>query len=322
MSSVFVRAGHETGNGGDTHLSRYLLAQHIAEVTLKRVTIQKLEKIFTEKTTLQTIKDNIAEWPNTISKMKFTIVKEMLYEDGHEKAALNEENSHQVKISNAYFEKYKMGLEEVIVNVIHESGHKLGISDHSELDKIGTVLVNHVYKYTMQDNSWQKYLKGDKSIQSALDKRLRDVALEYVHKGQGLYLAKFLYLFTKFNLRNSNLSQMFKYLTLANFQIDIKEWFPATDNPSYWDFDDHFYHRMNKELVIFARTLSKEESLSLVKYGMAKLKAYGLFYSENNYEFDKLAEEINAILLNKNEPVNYSIGHLRIKINDNFFIRF
>ena len=42
--------GHETGNGGDSHLSRYLLAKHVAEVTLKKVSKSKLQAIFWDAT--------------------------------------------------------------------------------------------------------------------------------------------------------------------------------------------------------------------------------------------------------------------------------
>lgn len=318
-SSVIVHAGHDTGNGGDSHLSRYLLAQHIAEVTTKRVSPKKLRKIFSNEKLLEVVNKNINKWSLAISKIKFEAVDEMLYENGKEKAALNIENSDQVKISKAYFEKYNLSLEEVIVNVIHEAGHKLGIRKHKQLDEIGSILVNQVYKYSTQKSEWLKYLSLDKVIKSSLDNRLKKAATEYLLRGEGIYLAKVLYFFTRFNLKSSNFSQMFRYMGESLFNVNIKTYI-INHTDSYSDFKTKVLKRFSKELALYSRSISEEKSLDLVKYGMAKLKIKELLYTENIYDFNLIAKELNKILRNKNVDMNNTVVSFMKYITEKFYI--
>lgn len=321
LYSLGLRAGHETGNGGDAHLSRYLLAQHIAEVTVRRISPKKIKEIFFDEKLLEIVNENIKEWPGAISKIEFEVSEEMLYEDEKEKAALNIENSNLVKISKAYFEKYKLSLDEVIINVIHESGHKLGIRNHEQLDRIGTVLVHKIFKSSLQENEWRTFLDLDRSIKSSLDVRLKNVAKEYLRNGEGVYLAKVLYYFTRFNLADSNLAQMFKYMSHYLFGLDIKKYSPNHPD-TYEDFKNKVLKRFSKELALYSREISEERSLRLVKYGMAKLKTNGLLYTENIYDFNLIAKELNEILRNKNVDMENTVKSFMNYISEKFYIWF
>ena len=315
VSSFSTMAGHETGNGGDTHLSRYLMAQQIAEVMTRKVSREKIKQIFTNQDLYSIVSRSISAWPNVISNLEFISVDTMLFENGKEKVAISVPHSNVVKISKAYFEKYNLSLEEVVVNVIHESGHKLGISDHHKLDTIGSIFVNEIYKYSFQRDSWEKYLNIESSIQNQFDKRLKNVALEYVRNGEGLELAKVLYYFAK-NSGLSNLSEMFKYIAMAKFGENVREYIFKGD---YWAFYNRATDRFIRELILFSKTVSRNEFDSLVKYAMAKLKISGVYYCESISEFDKVADGLTSILLNNNLTIEERIALFKAKLSNNFY---
>lgn len=319
IGSVMAFAGHETGNGGDSHLSRYLLAKQIAEVITRNPTDTKLKEIFPDVDLYNIVNENISSWPKVINGLEFISVNRMLYEDGREKTALNIPHSDQVQISKAYFEKYNLSLEEVIINVIHESGHKLGITDHNKLDKIGSILVNKIYKYFNQSEAWQSYLiLIDSSVQNQFDKRLKAVALEYVMKGDGIYLANALYYFTKGELRNANLAQMFKYMAMATLKVDATEF--RYYHPDYWKFRQSLVDRFIKELILLSRTITPKQSNSLIKYGMAKLKISGFFYSENMIDFNRLADSLTKTMLDETQSVETRANNFKEQLRQHFFI--
>ncbi len=319
LSSVAVYAGHETGNGGDTHLSRYLLAKQIAEVITRNLTGAKLKEIFPDVDLYNIVNENISSWSKVINGLEFISVNRMLYEDGREKAALNIPHSDQVQISKAYFEKYNLSLEEVIINVIHESGHKVGITDHNKLDRIGSILVDKIYKYFNKSEAWQSYLNLiDSSVQNQFDQRLKAVALEYVMKGDGIYLANALYYIAKGNLRNANLAQLFRYMAIATLKVDAKEF--RYSHPDYWKFRQSVIDRFIKELILFSRTITPKQCNSLVKYGMAKLKISGFFYSENMSDFDRLADRLTKTILDETQSVKTRATNFKEQLRQYFFI--
>jgi predicted Zn-dependent protease len=304
--------GHETGNGGDSHISRYLLAQHIAQVTTNRTSEAKVKQLFTdlelEKVTLKYIK----KWPQAISELEFEEVDEMLYENNKEKAAIHVDHSSRVLISKAYFEKHTLSLDEVITIVIHEAGHKLGISNHKSLDYIGMTFVNEVFRKDLKSEQWKNYLIFDRSVKSAFDRKLIAVAYEYLYQGEGANLASTIYYFTRNNLRDSGLSQMFRYLAQYRLGINIKNIIPEEE------FRIKVEDLFAKEFILFCRSLSPEKSLGFVKYGMAKLKKLDRLYTENIYDFDLLAKRIDAIV-RADKPIEKSVVEFKEMISKNFF---
>lgn len=308
-------SGHETGNGGDVHFSRYLSAKQFAEVIMKNVTAAKLKEIFPNTDLYNIVNDNISAWPKTIASLEFVSTDKMLFEDGREKAAISMVNSNQVKISKAYFEKYNLSLEEVIVNVIHESGHKLGITDHNKLDKIGSIFVSKIYKNIAQNDSWLQYLKMDEDVQNRFDSRLKNVALEYLAKGDGVKLGKFLFVFSNYELQNSNLAQLFRYMGFISLKLDIRK-----VDSAYWELRGNVVNRFIRELTLFSRTLPQAKCNQLVKYGMAKLKVSGSLYTENMYNFNTLADSLTQILLDRTVSIDTTVENFKEKIKSNFFI--
>ncbi|OFZ22653.1 MAG: hypothetical protein A2202_01120 [Bdellovibrionales bacterium RIFOXYA1_FULL_36_14] len=304
-SFAAILMGNETGNGGDNHLSRYILAKNNSYIIMSKLSPKFIDKHFTNSEIRDVLNLYIKRWPGLIRDMKFEQVPEMLMEFGKEKAAINIPNSNIIKISLAYYLKYSVSESEAIVNVIHESGHKLGIVNHGWLDEIGSILVTNLYTYVLEEKFGSNYLRRmSQHIRLPLDKKFIETAKEYHSKGEGEKLAYTLMDVTKYFLQEGNLYQMFKYMTFYYLNIVDKYFSPWSSWEEKRSFQKEICDKFLDIIINHSMTLPKQDVDQMVKYALAHLRLRGRLYVEDEEAFNELTKKFTITLLSDEEIEN------------------
>jgi len=297
-SMALTPMGNETGNGGDNHLSRYMLAKNNAFIMLSKLSPRFIDKYFKNSQIRDVLHTNIKQWPVVIKNIQFEQVPEMLMEFGQEKAAISIPSSNIIKISLAYFEKHKVSETEAIVNVIHESGHKLGVSNHGWLDDIGSILVTNLYSYVLEEKFGLNYIRRmPPHIRLPLDKKFINIAKEYHRKGEGEKLAYTLISITKDFLQEGSLYQMFKYMTFFYLNVVDKYFYPWSSWTQERSFQKEILDKFLEIIITHSITLQKKDVDQMIKYALAHLRLRGRLYVENEEAFNELAEKFTITLL-------------------------
>ena len=134
------RAASGSRNGGNLHYPRFQIARDFALNIMESVIKYRHAFIIDDSRIKTTLFENAENWVEKIKAAVFVPEKEMFEEDGNFKAALNVPGTNKIRISEAYFDRFGVTTQEAVINIIHETGHKLEITDHQLLDDIGHLL--------------------------------------------------------------------------------------------------------------------------------------------------------------------------------------
>ncbi|MBL6989325.1 MAG: hypothetical protein ISR65_06090 [Bacteriovoracaceae bacterium] len=170
-SVLTARSPIGVGNGADTVLSTFEIAQKLVQEKFVAAAknprayllIPEDRKLFEEKS---------IEWLGKLMTIEFDSVPSIFELDDESKLkkpkAARNMDGNLVEISKSYYNDHNFTIEQAMVVVIHEAGHKVGITDHDQLDRIGLAIADRksfLDKYTkllgmqqLEFNAFRLYL--------------------------------------------------------------------------------------------------------------------------------------------------------------------